>query len=92
MTNAIRPTVSASLLINGEARTSAKRKPAKLRGSVIKRWQGTEGGWRRNGLKALHMNRGCLRGSVNRAEYRALVVAMKHRNRCGAKGGRKVDE
>lgn len=38
------------------------------------------------------MNRGCLRGGVNRAEYRASIVAVKHRNGCGAKGGRKVDE
>ena len=39
MTNSIRPVVTASLLVNGEAKTFEKkrRKPIKLRGSVIKR-------------------------------------------------------
>lgn len=38
------------------------------------------------------MNQGCLHGDVTCAEYRAFIVVMKHRNGCGAKGGRKVDE
>jgi hypothetical protein len=39
ITNSIRPVVTASLLGNGEAQTfgKKKRKPIKLRGSVIKR-------------------------------------------------------
>jgi hypothetical protein len=37
------------------------------------------------------MNQGYLRGGVTCAEYRASIVVRKHRNGCGAKGGRKVD-
>ena len=49
------------------------------------------GGWRRNGLKAMHMNQGCLHGVCERAERRVPVVVRKRRNGCGAKGDREVD-
>jgi len=67
------------------------RKSVTLRGSVQKRWQGAMGGWRRNGLKARHMNQGCLHGVRERAEHRVPVVVRKRRNGCGAKGDREVD-
>ena len=42
--------------------------------------------------KAEHLDRGDLLGVREpRAEVRALIVVMKRRNGCGAKGGRKVD-
>jgi hypothetical protein len=53
--------------------------------------------WRRNGWKAMSVNRGDLTpidgGHLGRTAsgVRALIVAMKSRNGDGAKGGRKVD-
>jgi hypothetical protein len=38
------------------------------------------------------MNQGYLIEGVTVSGDRAFIIARKHRNRCGAKGGRKVDE
>ncbi|MEB2310033.1 MAG: hypothetical protein OZ917_12155 [Candidatus Brocadiaceae bacterium] len=50
------------------------------------------GGWRRNGWKARCMNQGYLTEGVTMSGDRASIGARKHRNGCGAKGDRKVDE
>lgn len=50
------------------------------------------GGWRRNGRKAMCMNQGYLIEGVTVSGDRASIGAKRHRNGCGAKGGRKVDE
>jgi len=50
------------------------------------------GGWRRNGRKAMCMNQGYLMEGATQSGVRAFIVARKHRNGCGAKGGKKVDE
>src|SRR5258707_6979513 len=65
--NSIRPCRSASLRIQGEARTGETRKPTTLRGSVIKRSWGRWGGWRRNGRKARHMKQRDLPGPDGRS-------------------------
>lgn len=72
-----------------------------LKGSVSKRAGAAWGGWRRNDGKVGYMNQRDLSGSwavfmrkaeePQRAGVRAAIVARKHRNGCGAKGGRKVD-
>ena len=59
---------------------------------MIKRYEGTTGGWRRNGRKAMCMNQGYLIEGVTVSGVRASIGAVRHRNGCGAKGGRKVDE
>jgi hypothetical protein len=100
--NSIRPCRPASLLVNGEARTDASRKPVALRGSVQKRRRGRWGGWRRNARKARHVNQrelpGPRRCSCARkppksrpAEVRDVIVATKPGNSGGAKGVRKMD-
>ncbi len=50
------------------------------------------GGWRRNGRKAMCMNQGYLIEGVTFSGVRAFIRAKKHRNGCGAKEGRKMDE
>ena len=102
-TNTIRPGVAASLLGKDEAQTwcdesteegiRAIREPVTLGGQQReKRWQGGSGGWWRNAGKALHVNRGDLIGArMSRAGVRALIVARKRGNACGAKGCRKVE-
>jgi hypothetical protein len=60
--NSIRPSRAASLPTNGEAQTGASRVPPALRGSVLKRWGGRGGGWRRNGPKARYMKQRDPRG------------------------------
>ncbi len=42
--------------------------------------------------KAVCVKQGDLYEGKTRAGVRASIVAMKHRNGCGAKGGREVDE
>ena len=92
--NSIRPDRAASLLAKGEAQTGASRMPPTLRGSVIKRWEGRGGGWRRNGPKDSHITRRDLPGpdgASRRAGVRGAMVAMKPGNSEGAKGPRKMD-
>jgi len=103
MTNPIRPGVSASLLAKGEALSRSAKcgrgRPVALRGSVLKRRRprrkrrvlGTQGGWGRNGRKAVHVKQGDLCGEECRIGVRALIVALKRGNARGAKGCRKVD-
>ena len=82
----------ASLLENGEAWTCRGGKPNELRGSVLKRrwerigWVETE--WSR---KAEHVKQGDLDSGESCPGVRASIIARKHRNGCGAKGGRKVE-
>lgn len=42
-------------------------------------------------MKAMRMNQGYLIKGVTLSGVRASIRARKHRNGCGAKGGRKVD-
>jgi len=70
-----------------------KRKLVTLRGSVLKRWRGTPGGWRWNGRKAEHMTQRDLSGTrLGRAGVRGVIVARKPGNAGGAKGSRKMDD
>jgi len=55
-------------------------------------WWGATGGWRRNGRKAMCMNQGYLMESGYPSGDRAFIIAKNHRNGCGAKEGRNVDE
>lgn len=69
-----------------------RRKPVTLRGSVLKRWRGAPGGWRRNGGKAEHMTQRDLSGvRPCRAGVRGAIVARKPGNAGRAKGSRKMD-
>jgi hypothetical protein len=59
---------------------------------VLKRWQGTPGGWRLNGQEGREQEAGIpdLRERLG-SGVRVAIVAMKQGNSCGAKGGRKED-
>ena len=67
------------------------RKPGELRGSVRKRRQGAQGGWRRNDRKVMCMKRGDPSGEESRWGVRVVIGARKRGNSRGAKGDRKKD-
>jgi hypothetical protein len=67
-------------------------KTVTLRGSVLKRWQGASGVWRRNGQEGREQEAGMPDLSERLGSgVRVIIGAKKQGNSCGAKGGRKED-